>query len=529
MCKTNRKSFYIIAFIIIAIIAGIVYINKNTLLKRYNELFPAKKIESLNLSHEQKIADFEKMYDTIVSGFSNLDCIKEYNSIDFVQRKSYYLNLINKTENDFQYYCTMKAILCDLSSFHTSLCFPDYKSLCGTKGYDLKQVLAERDTIPYIEYWNKEIEKRCREYSKIAVAEFRYIDGKYIYDEWYSNDEYDDLQGYSIETIDGINIDKYAVDNVSIYYTRYDSGHNKPYKRTVAFNDEIGEMHEVVFKSDNGGSVTKELYTSLEMEIVSEFSYVYDEEIDSSYCDIYDYYDADLDVLYVAVNNFVNNNGNSLKDIFLQASDDTKIIIDLRDNYGGSSLYAEKYIYPYLYDKDIVFEEKWFVPSSEVNDAFSKNLLNKTMYKIKKCDKGYEYSRKIMYKGGKADRSNNVYYLIGKSTGSAADEYISMIKNNNLGTIIGTNTAGEGLGGSFFVCRLKNSGLVYIFYPSKALNPEGMNNAVTGTNPDIYIAQSEQSFYSQRKICEEGGDCEMYENRLEWDNVLLETLDIIRK
>lgn len=144
-------------------------------------------------------------------------------------------------------------------------------------------------------------------------------------------------------------------------------------------------------------------------------------------------------------------------------------------------------------------------------------------------DQGTEFETTSEYEGGSVDRRSHIFYLVGRKTASAADEYIAMIQENDLGTVIGTDTAGEGLGGSFVACMLENSGWVFNFYPCQAMNADGTNNAVIGTAPDIYKTQSVESFYRQRSFEEEGVNIGTYENRLKWDNVLLETLDIIKE
>ena len=103
-----------------------------------------------------------------------------------------------------------------------------------------------------------------------------------------------------------------------------------------------------------------------------------------------------------------------------------------------------------------------------------------------------------------------------------------MIKEKKLGTIIGTNTYGEGLADSFKCSSLKNSGLVYIYFPSLSYNEDGTNNSLYGTSPDVYIEQSKDSFYSQRALQANQVDI-FYIEKEKYDTVLIKTIEMIEQ
>jgi len=526
--KKKHTALRVIILVIAVVAAAFAVIRRNAIMRTFNESFPAKTIESLDLTKTQKTEDFEQLYDTIASGFPNADDIRDAYSVDFIGKKSYYLELINNTEDDFQYYCTMSAILEELASAHTVMWFPDYDETASAAGYNINRVLAKRKLMPCSDYWNRLIEKKCSEYKDAAIAEFRYTDGKYRYDLLSSDETYDSLQDSFISSIDGTDIDEYVMDNISVNSIGFDTARNKPFRKAVTLNDSVGEKHEVVLTNDKGESISMELYTSTEIETVSMYSSEFDDHYSPDPPDIYDHYDSDENILYVAVNNFSNNEGSKLRGIFSQADDETAIIIDLRENVGGSTGYASSYIFPYLHDEAYSFSQEWFVPSSKENNKFVRSPLIRFLYHPEKTEGGYNFRSVSNYTDSARQYGGEVYYLIGRKSASAADGYAAMIKENGIADLIGTDTAGEGLGGSFCVSILENSGLVYSYYPCRAYDADGKNNAVTGTAPDIYIEQTSDSFKAQRKMEDEGIDFRLYENRLEWDNVLLETIDMIR-
>lgn len=530
--KTKKKNIlmYISRMMIVLLIIFIVTQFKKNITMTVNNMFFNTPIENINLTTKEKLSDFDSFYDIIITSFPNVDEVKNIYSIDFKAKYDYYCELIKQTDSDFAYYCTMTAIIEDLASYHTGFCFPDYENIKELNCYNLNSLLADKNLKPYANYWNNVIKEGCEKYADVNVAEFKYIDGEYIYDSKWSSEKYDNLQGYHVVSIDNVNTNTYILDNVSIYKIQYDTIADKPYRRVITFNESVGEKVKVIFENQEGNKLEHELYISLEMEIVNTYSaqYFNNNKLSVSQ-NIRHNYDEEDDILYVSIKNFNNSDGEKLKDIFKDIGDNTKIIIDLRDNYGGNPNYAKKNIYPYLYNQEISFEQSWFVPTSKYNDKENKKLLNKLLYKTQSTNGGMIYKVISEYRGKDKNYSNNIYYLVNKGTASAADEYVAMIRENGLGTVVGTDTAGEGLGGSFFVYMLENSGWVFTYYPCQAYNSEKRNNAIFGTSPDIYINQSTESFNKQRQLEDDGIDIESYECRLIWDNVLIETVDIINK
>lgn len=483
--KVKSHIFYAVTWTFLAI--AIVYLYRNDIKMLFNRIFAPASIESLNLTMEEKL-------------------------------------------NDFAFYCAMTAIIEDLASNHTGFCFPDYEDIKALNCYKLENVLADRRLKPVTDYWNKVIGEACESLSEVKAAEFKYIDGKYVFDPKWSDESYDELSGYHIVSVDDVGIDRYILEHISIYKLQYDSANDIPYRRVFTLNESVGEKVSVILEDEDGRELERELYASVEMEVVNTYSDEY-EETEHKVQDesIIHFYDSEDDILYVCVKNFQNSEGDELEEIFGMAGENTDIIIDFRDNYGGNVNYGKKFIYPYLYDKDVSFEQNWFVPKSEYNSEISKSIISHLLYRMETTDQGTKFETTSEYEGGSMDRSSHIFYLVGQKTASAADEYIAMIQENDLGTVIGTDTAGEGLGGSFVACMLENSGWVFSFYPCQAMNADGTNNAVIGTAPDIYKTQSVESFYRQRSLEREGIDTETYENRLQWDNVLIETLDSIRE
>ena len=212
------------------------------------------------------------------------------------------------------------------------------------------------------------------------------------------------------------------------------------------------------------------------------------------------------------------------------------LIVDLRNNYGGNFDYAVEYLFPYLLQDDLEVVHKWYMPNTKYTQKIFSEFNSKSTLGFDESNysalnaKGeqqqyFEADRKFVLKANKSeDREHNIYILISGNTASAADKFVAIMKDNELATLIGTNTSGEGRMHSFLADYLAESGLVFIYMPSLAFNADGSNNAVHGTSPNIYV---QQTSYDKERYDFAERDPYTYENRLEWDAVLKEAIRLI--
>lgn len=119
---------------------------------------------------------------------------------------------------------------------------------------------------------------------------------------------------------------------------------------------------------------------------------------------------------------------------------------------------------------------------------------------------------------------HNLFILIDYTTISAGDEAASFVKQYGLGTLIGNNTAGEGRTGSYLTAVLPNSRLVFN-YNFGYNSIDDKDNSVYGTAQDIYIQNGIEEYI--KKLSPDNSLS--FENRLKWDSILIETLEIIKE
>ena len=84
---------------------------------------------------------------------------------------------------------------------------------------------------------------------------------------------------------------------------------------------------------------------------------------------------------------------------------------------------------------------------------------------------------------------------------------------------MGNVTGGEGLGASFICDSLENSSLVYVYYPSVAVNQTTQEKIIEGTEPDYYVSISRDDFFLKQQYVIDGTATE-YDKRLEYDTIL---------
>lgn len=469
---------------------------------------------------EEKLEDFEVFYNTILQSAPYLDQVNELYQIDFRERKEYYINEIKETENLIQYYGVMKAISKDLASFHTDICFPLYSNLRGLACYQSKETLAKRGMRAKQDAWTDEIEKAIHSFENIEMISVRYVDGKYVVEKNCLSDCFREMEDYELVSIDGMMMEDYAREKISIYKIHYDFLWDKVYRERYIFNDSIGKKVNVVWRDLDGNQIEKDLYMDYGVDVAASYGYLFSDKFkvyNPIEPNVYMYRDEENQIEYVKINNFSNADGKKLKQYLQNAAYET-IVIDLRNNYGGQSGYAKKYIYQALYDKEIVHSYQWKVPNSITNHAMIDDWTVRIGYSCHRDDDNYYYSNVTKYMGKQTEKKN-IYYLVGTGTGSAADGFISAVKEHGLGTIVGTNTGGEGKGASYICSYLENSSLVYVYYPSMPVEEKEGVNSCAGIAPDVYISQTREEYNLEQQYKKEGTALE-YDKRLQYDAAL---------
>lgn len=494
-----------------------------------NKFYDTYNMEELTI--QQKLDDFSSLYSNLEESIPFLDEVEAIYGINFRERYEYYEEKIRDTENNFEFYCTLKAICRDIPSFHTDVCFPIYSNVSQIRCYNSRETVTSLGMKAKIDAWEKIIEEAMNNYENVNMLRVTYVEGKYLVDDLYLTDFYENFRGFELVAIDGVNIDTYITQNISTYNLHYDYLQEKVYRDSCVLNDQIGNRVSVLWQNEKGEQYEQDMYIDYGSEIVSSYGYLF-ASVQPTYItngySIKMQRDDENQLEYIEVNDFLNADGIKLKE-YIENSPYNTIVIDLRNNYGGNIEYAEKYLYPALYAKDVKQSYCWMVPNTAGNRAMTKNWTVRLSYEFKNDEDFYYYRTQNDYSGS-AKQEKCVYYLVGTKTGSAADTYLAMIKENHLGTIVGDITGGEGLGASYICDYMENSSLMYVYYPSVSYDQETLDKIYEGTTPDYYVSRTVEEFRLRQHYMIEGVAWE-YENQLEHDAVLkwvIEHLDKIK-
>jgi C-terminal processing protease CtpA/Prc len=526
MSKRKKRVQDIIAVILLfIIIAGVLYSSRYIIKRIFYSKFPPEAATSIGLTEEQKLEDFRYVYDTMTQSMPMIDEYQEVYGFSFRERKDQYEELIRSTESDLEFYAVMKSIVREVPSFHTDIV--DVDGVQGPYCYNSEKVSSDRTVIANNKYLENEIYEAIDNNPDIKYDVFRYVDGAYYFDTVNSND--DVCNSYSkITEINGISVDEYVVNTPMIFWLFYDGVNGKPARTRIVFNSQMGTAVTLTVENQDGSTESVETHISALAEILWIYTDINDSSSDE---DFLVYEDDENQISYVQLNSMGDTDGDEVYEALKNLKYEN-VILDLRNNYGGNVSYAADYIYPALFADDIEETSTWYMPDTSENESIIKNPYNYILIKPKKTTEApYDsadtyYSSKVTYKyKGKQKQNKNVTILTQMNTGSAADRFVSDMKKNNMVTVIGNNTGGEGLANSYNMVSLPNSKVLLVYMPGGAKNPDGTDNSLYGTAPDYYVTQSIEDYYGEcENVADETFD---YSENYTYDTELRFAVDVM--
>ncbi len=187
-----------------------------------------------------------------------------------------------------------------------------------------------------------------------------------------------------------------------------------------------------------------------------------------------------------------------------------KLIIDVRNNSGGSPYYFyENLIRPFL-DESVTYEQVAGI-KRKYNDDIKKSVL-KTLRKWVSGKKehvvsteeidapeGFDNNDWVFYRLTRRIEPRNrynfdgsLYVLINGGSFSAADDYAGVVKRIGFARLVGRNTTG---GCAAYIAppviRLPASGMIFRVETELVVNPDGSINELFGTPPDIELPDAD--------------------------------------
>lgn len=484
----------------------------------------------VTLTAEDKEEDFLYFYDSLKTGCPQAGV--KVNGKSVLDRKDELLEVVKNTENNFEFYCVMSSITANIPSCHTNIVTNPEMFKLFSETFNAPNVILAENTNAYAAYWDGFYQENLVEPDISTHVEFFYVGGKYIYSPAYSclSEEY---TGSELVSVNGVPADEYAIEKLYPSMIRYDACNKKWCRNRADFNTVSGEKAEVRIKRSDGTEETLDLYFSISES--SRFLMNYSSiQTPKLYEEAYSLEVHD-NICYLKLNSFMNDSIYKIESELAELDKNLPLIIDIRDNEGGLSEAVTDYFYPLLYNTPNEFGQSIYAKKhGEISKPIYSVLwvlVNKVKIvngkKVGAPIDGYYYemTEKRYLQGGE-NPTRDIYILIGKNSFSAADMFARVTKGKEGTLLIGTNTGGESSVSNYYMDILPNSRLAYLYTPSFSINADGENNAIYGTAPDIYKELTAENYLLRCEMEESGQDPYTYENRMKWDNVLTETIEM---
>ena len=496
----------------------------------------------------ERIKDFDDLCGFLEDNVPMLYEYEELYGVSYDDTKKYYGELVSASESDYEYFTLLLGFFANIPSAHMDIGYPSMEYADQTREVMENTVLLKN----VWQYWENAIHEECSKHydEEIHKIDFAYYSGEYRGVSKPADGDFYGIKKATLLTVNGIPADEFIKINFLYEKLKYDHVREKPFRDGIYFNDKFGEKCTVEFLDESGEKRSLEAYYGAAANIAMRFMERFKsadrgentseitadeaEKIDLDKIDFTQEYtevggvtaarDKERDLLLLDVDTFMED-GKYAAEILKRASEGIdNIIIDLRNNQGGF----------YFNSENLLAE----VSSNDINISDSV-YITEERYKIKKDDIEYIFANDSDIKGmrrisktaeikGKGSGDKNYCLLISDYTMSAADEFTAEFKRNGLGTVIGdNNTEGERYG-SPDMKILERSGLYFYFTEFKYINPDGTDNSVYGTAPDIYSDTSVENYFLREEIRSGGENPYTIENRFKWDSVFREAVETFK-
>jgi hypothetical protein len=212
-------------------------------------------------------------------------------------------------------------------------------------------------------------------------------------------------------------------------------------------------------------------------------------------------------IAYVKIPSFelryIKDDGERLMDFYRSIASYSNLIIDIRGNQGGSSIYYTENILKPLLPGNVAYRaDEYMLLKNGLESAGYLQSLNlsgkikplENLPEFKNLSKNdledlsyFVYDNSLLFRPSnkKPLYSNKIWLLVDEHCYSAAESFALTAKKNNFATLVGTRTGGDGIGFDPLMTALPNSGIIFRYSCQYGINPDGACNEEFGTFPDV--------------------------------------------
>ncbi len=469
------------------------------------------------LSAEQKAADVAYFFEFVRESYPFLEAMDTEKGLgSFLDLEEAYVERARTTPSNLEFMALFMEIMqrVEQGTGHADVAAPlswsndrELDDEIAQYGIGLESFYGQR------EWWRlfNEIRQYC--FSDIQVG---YLQGNYVTSEDYETDGVRVPKGSVVLRINGLSADEYVRSCQSRTWLRFDSHLKKPYYSDgtpfVIYGDRDGEPWVVRFSTDVGDTIDCELAKTTDLSKVPPRPVPESNLI----CR-----ELNENVGYIKVSSFSGPSARReesrvIRQFLAQGRDRYgKLILDLRRNSGGSPVYWEDNLIPYLIDKPVecvqyaavkkgIFD-RLEAPFRSTRPAMRSFYDSGEFRKVKRNDlpwtdlPGYfndtewyffEIRRRYLPVKG-FDLSCQVFVLTDNDCFSATEDFVKTVKQLKLATLVGATTAG---GAAAFIepwlFELPNSHIIFTLEIELAFNSDGKINEIYGTRPDFELEPS---------------------------------------
>jgi hypothetical protein len=478
------------------------------------------------LSTEQKVADFEYLFEVLRDNHPYLALKARTEGYDWVSHHDEYEAMVRGTKNDAEFARAIKTVLTLINNGHTGVADPLSTTL-SPRPQGINDALwaaweaqyAGIDMLVAERWWTlSRSTVDAADAAQYPCVYAVYNSGQYVVVSASPDlsDRVDIRAGLRVETVNGHEVHAYVAGLRGTEWLRYDPIRKRVYQRVLAMP--LGEVDIRLVSS--AGDVTEirstgrtahypVLYSRLPVLDMAASGASYPRTAGDLYVCILG---GDVGYLRVAKMTLwsdtarMEQESSLLKDFFRDIKDLPALIIDIRGNPGGQDP-AWFRIVEMLTPTEVRREAALVMRTGALIQPFAdyleaavgpSEIIDRDRTNLDLPPEALSDSYRDPVRStvmlepdpDSVDYTGKVFLLVDDGVYSSAENFAAFCKGSGWATLVGSPTGGDGLGWEAAVCRLPNSGLVFKFPMAMGLNPDMTANEETHTAPDVLVEQS---------------------------------------